>query len=475
MLEKAKQQNAFYPLSYGQNALYFLYLTSPESTAYNVAVSIRILSKPDFNALRKAFQLLINKHLALRTTYAIKDGKPVQEVHGYQEVYFEEIDTLNFNEADLKIKVREVHKIPFDLERGPVFRVHLFKVSEENYILLINMHHIASDGLSIGIWLNELKLFYTSEIKGERISLQPSKATYIDYVKMQREMLSSSKGEELWNYWKKQLSGFSGNIRFPYDYPRSAVNKHKGSTVDFEITKELLNELKLFAKEEGVTLYTLLISSFLVLLHKYCNQDEIFIGSTTAGRNFIDTENIVGYFVNPIVINGKFEGNPTFKTFLKKMRETILDALKHQDFPFPLLVERLMPAREPGVTPIFQIEFGFYSIPKDDPLQQIMAAGSEGVQMEWAGLKLEHYELKQQEEQFDLMFEVAESIDKISGYLKYNVDLFKERTITGISNRFKILLKNILSHRNIRISDLNIFEERKIPSIKRIERNQLIN
>ncbi|MEO8666283.1 MAG: condensation domain-containing protein, partial [Ignavibacteria bacterium] len=148
LLEKTKQQNAFYPLSYGQKALYFLHLDSPESAAYNVAFVTRILSQPDIPVLKRSFQKLINKHPSLRTTYSVKEGKPVQEVQGYQEIFFEEVKADDLNEEELKTEIQKVYSTPFDLEKGPVFKVYLFRVTNENYVLLINMHHICSDGWS---------------------------------------------------------------------------------------------------------------------------------------------------------------------------------------------------------------------------------------------------------------------------------------------------------------------------------------
>jgi hypothetical protein len=471
LLEKAKRENSFFPLSYGQKALYFLYLTSPESAAYNVAFTARIISECDIDALHRSFQNLINRHTSLRTTYNIRDGKPIQEVHGYQEIFFEVTDVAVLNEDELKEKVKAVYLIPFDLENGPVFKVHLFKISKDNIILLFKFHHIASDGWSFGIILNELELFYLSEAEGKKISLPHSKINFSDYINMQGEMLKGPKGKELLEYWKNELSDSSTILNLPFDRQRVNTNTNEGSSVFFESGKELLNKLRTLTKSEGVTLFTILISSFLLLLYKYSNQKDILLGTTTAGRNFSGTEYLVGYFVSPVAIRGRFNEDMSFKTFLNHVKKTVLGALEHQDYPFPLLVEKLMPVREQNITPIFQVEFGLNKIPQNTPVQNIIVAGNDGLQVDWAGLKLEHYPLKQQEGQFDMFFEIAESENNISGYLKYNTDLFDEQTIVRMTNRYKILLNNITENVQTNISDLKIFEETKLPSISRIQRN----
>jgi len=376
LLEKAKKENSCFPLSFGQKALFFLYLNSQDSAAYNVAFCTRIISKTDENVLRRAFQNLVNRHPSLRTTYNIKDGEAIQEVHSYQEIFFDVTDASGLSEDELNEKVKEVYLIPFDLENGPVFKVHLFKISEDNLILLFKFHHIACDGWSFGIILNELELFYLSETEGKKISLPNSKISFEDYVSLQEKMLNGPKGKELLEYWKNELSGSSTVLNLPLDRQRTSANSNKGSSVFFETGKELLIKLKTLAKSEGVTLYTILISSFLLLLYKYSNQKDILLGTTTAGRNFSGTEDLVGYFVSPVVIRGRFNDDVSFKTFLSQIKKTVLGALEHQDYPFALLVENLIQVREQNITPIFQVEFGLTRIPKGTPIQEIIIAGS---------------------------------------------------------------------------------------------------
>ncbi|MBK8552599.1 MAG: AMP-binding protein [Ignavibacteria bacterium] len=456
LLEKAEQENSFYPLSYGQRALFFLYLNSPESSSYNVAFTARILSKIDLDSLRKAFQKLINRHPVLRTTFLFKEGKPVQEVHVYREISIEEIDATGLSEEQLYQQVKEAYSVPFDLENGPVFRVHLFKISEENTILLINMHHILSDGWSLGIILNETGTLYQAESEGKHNSLPKLQTTYFDYVKKHDEMLSSSKGEELWSYWKEELSGSNTKLDLPYDRQRPESPTTDGSMVYISIDHELTSALRAFAKSEGVTIYNLLLTAYLVLLHKYSNQNDILIGTTTAGRNIPDTKDIAGYFVNPVVIRGNFSEETTFKSFLNQTRKTVLGALEHQDFPFSLLVEKLMPVREPGLSPVFQAEFGLYKIQPGNDILNLMSAGSKGKQVVWGNLKAEYYELRQQEGQFDLLLELQETEERISGYLKYSTDVFEQDTISKMSERYKNLLQNILKYPDRKISELNL-------------------
>ncbi len=453
--------------------MYFLHTQIPEGASYNVAFAARIISRPDINALRKSFQRLVNRHAALRTTYKIKDGIPVQEVHTFQEIFFEVIEATDLNEDELTKKVKETYRIPFDLENGPLFKVYLFKISDDNFVLLINMHHIASDGWSLGIILREAELFYLSETENKEINLPAFKMSYTDYIKKQDEMLNGQRGTELWNFWEKELEGCMTSVNLPFDKPKTSTVSNRGSMVHIGFDRELTLKLRAFAKSEGVTLYTLLLTAFFVLIHKYSNQADILIGSSTAGRNISDTKDLVGYFVSPVVMRGKFYEEKMFKTFLNEVRKTVLDALQNQDFPFPLLVEKMIPQRIPGTTPIFQIEFGLYKINPGEPILSLFESGNFGKKVLWGNMEVEYFEMTQQEGQFEMLMELTEGEEIISGYLKYKTDLFREETISRIARRYKTLLENILRNPDQKISEIQIFEETKYSPIKRIEREAI--
>ena len=467
MSEKANKENKIFPLSYGQQALYFLNLNSPESSAYNVAFTARILSHLNTDSLRKSFQRLLNKHQILRTTYFLKDGRPVQEIHGYQEIFFDVINCEGLSDTEVSKKVNDIYGKPFDLEIGPVFKIYLFKISTGNNILLINMHHICSDGWSIGIMLNELKDFYSAENGETNINFHNNNFEYSDFIKYQRELVDSEKGEDYWKYWQNELSGELSVLSLPTDKPRPPIQSFKGKTVYFYLDNELVNSIKNFSKKEGTTLFVTLHTVFQILLHKYSGQNEIIIGSPTAGRNNSDFQNIVGYFINPVSIKGNFTDDITFKNFLKQIKQKVLGAMSNQDFPFPVIVERLLKKRDASRLPVFQTFFGLQKVTGDNHIQEILVPGNKDVKVQWGKLLLEPYQLSQQEGQFDLLLEFFEGEKLFTGVLKYNSEIFEEDRIVKMSCHLKTLLKEITKDPEKIISEYKI--------ISNDEENQIIN
>jgi len=431
-----------------------------------VAFTVRIVSKPDIDALRKAFQKLLNNNESLRSTYYLNEGKPVQEVHGYKEVFFEEIDVKELNEEELKTKVIEVYKTPFDLEKGPVFKVHLFRVSDANFILLLKMHHICSDGWSIGIMLNELKQLYEDEINGnESVILNSQK--YSDYINYQKELINSAEGEKLWLYWKNELCGEIPVLDLPADKPRPALQIFNGATEYFFLEKDIVDKLKKLSQSEGTTLFVTLLTAYQILLHRYSGQNEILIGTATAGRNKTDFEKIIGYFINPVVIRGKFYDKLSFKDFLNQIKKKVLGAIANQDFPYPLVVERLLKKRDPSRSPIFQAFFGLQKVPKGKEIQELVVPGNEGARVSWGKLELESFDIPQQEGQFDLMLEFFEGENIFTGLIKYNADVFNPDRIKRMCGQFQILLNSIINNPDKKISELEILSE--------IEKKKIIN
>ena len=462
--EKANKENVVYPLSYGQKALYFLYLSTPESAAYNVAFTCRIVSNPDINALKKSFQRLLNRDESLRTTYYIRDGIPVQEVHGFSEINFEHTDCTGFSEAELKNKITDIYKIPFDLENGPVFRVYLFEAGKNNFILMMKMHHICSDGWSIGIMLNELKQLYEDEINGTHSSFQPLTHTYHDYVSYNQELAESSEGEKIWTYWRNELSGELPVLNMPTDYPRPSVQTMAGLTEHFLLDNKLTDRLKKLAQSEGTTLFVVLMTAYQILLHRYSEQHDIIVGTPTAGRSKTEFSNIIGYFINPVVIRGIFSGDMTFSEFLKQIKGKVLGAITNQEYPFQLIVEKLLKSRDPSRSPVFQAFFGLQKVPKGKDIQELIVPGNEGVRINWSSLVLESYEIPQQEGQFDLMLELFEGENIFPGLIKYNSNIFSKERIRRMCIHFRTLLESIADNPGKNISRLEIMsdEEKKI-------------
>ncbi len=351
---------SFHRMSHGQKALWLLYQLAPESTAYNLMHAACICSNLDVPALRHAFQALIDRHACLRSTFTVMEEEPAQLVHDYMEVPFTVIDASTWSLDELKSRMEEEADSPFDLERGPVLRVNLFARSNKESFLLLVIHHIAFDFLSLDVMINELRILYDTKNRAEAVSTLTTQ--YPDYVRWQTEMIAGPQGEKLWDYWQHQLSGKLPPLDIPTDRPRPAVQRYFGATQNFIIGEDLTRQLKDFAKAEQATLYMTLLAVFQVLLHRYTAQEDILVGSPTAGRSRAEFLPIIGYFVNPVVLRVDVSGNPSFRAILKRVAGVVLGAIEHSDYPFPLLVQRLQPVRDSSRSPLFQVAFIFDAV-----------------------------------------------------------------------------------------------------------------
>ena len=348
--QKHTSSESVFPLSYAQQALWFLYKLAPQSWANNVLLAARIHLYIDIPVLQRAFQALIERHPSLRTTYTTLDSRPVQQVHEHSQIHFQETDAFSWSQNELNNRLLEEAHRPFDLEQGPVLRVNLF-TSETEHILMLTVHHIAVDFCSLTVLLDELRVLYTHDAR----ALPPLNLQYADYVRWQAEMLASAEGERLWTYWQRQLAGELPVLNLPIDLPRPPLQTYNGASHVFKLSEDLTRQLKAQGGGEA-TLYMTLLAAFFVLLYRYTGQEDILVGSPTTNllREF---SKIVGVFLNPVVLRADLSENPTFKTFQNQVSHTVLDAFNHQDYPFSLLVERLHPIQDPRRSPLFQVMF----------------------------------------------------------------------------------------------------------------------
>ena len=425
--ERASQARSVHPLSHGQKALWFLHQSAADSPAYNTAFAARTRSPIDVAALRGVFQMLITRHAALRTVYPTRDGEPVQEVHGYQELTFREIDASSWTQQKLLCQIHEDYERPLDLRHGPVLRVDLYTHAGDDHVLLVTLHHIACDAWSIWTLMRELCVLYpvAAGTAGRAKVLPPPKRQYHDFVARQDEMLASPEGERLWRYWSRQLSGELPVLSLPTDHPHPPLRRLRGASHFFPIPERLSRQLRELGKSRGATLYMTLLAAFHVLLHRYSGQDDIIVGSPIAGRQDLDFAQSVGYFANPIPLRADLSGDPTFEQFLGRVRRTVLDGLDHQDFPFPLLVERLQAKRDPSRSPVFQALFVLQKPPQAAEWTTPRTPSETSRRPSWGELELEPFDIPQMEGQFDLALEFTESEQALSGVLKYNTDLFE--------------------------------------------------
>ena len=444
-----------HPISYGQRALWFLNQLSPGSTAYNITYAAYVRSDVDATILRRSVEALVDRHPILRTTYAAHDGQPVQHVHWRKEADFEVVEAATWTWQYLTEWRRKEADRPFDLQQGPVLRVKLLRRAGAEHILLLTVHHIAVDFWSLDVLLDNLRDFYDA-IKADRpLPRHPAnQREYVDYVSWQAAMLESPEGEQHWHYWRAQLSRHVGVVNIPTDRPRPTVQTYNGTLHRFQLDEELVCRLKDLTKIEGTTLYVTILAAYQVLLSRYCCQEDFLVGSPMVGRSLAGLEETVGHFVNPVVLRADLSGDPTFVSLLGRVRETVLGALEHQDFPFALLVERLQPPRDLSRSPLFQVAFAWDKPRHFDRQGASRLDGNEGSGCPQDGkLEFRTLTVEQGGAQFDLMLIVHEQDGSLAGAFEYNSDLFDADTIARMERHFLTLLNAIVAGSDRPISD----------------------
>lgn len=455
-------------LSYGQKSLWFMQQLEPGNAAYNIFFAARIQSELDANALKKSLDIIAERHASLRTIYLNNNNEPLQKIQASSRNYFSEIDAKKWKENELKERIIKEAHTPFDLSKGPLFKACLFETSESEHILFLNFHHIAVDLWSIVLILSELRILYPAIKKGEKPELQHIGLQYTDFANWQKKYLESPEGKQSLEYWRHQLSGELPVVNLPLDKTRPAVKTYNGAIFSFQINNKITNRLKAIVRDENSTLYIVLLAAFNILLSKYTNQDEIVVGSPAAGRNHPELENIVGYFVNSMVVKSRVIESLSFREYLLNLRKIVLEALDHQDYPFSLLVEKMQHYRGASRSPFFDVMF---VLERPHLLKELGLAGfilsDSGAKINIGGLKMESYHIEQNVAQFDLTLSIVEKADSLSASFQFNTDLFEKSTIRQMAEHFCNLLTEISENPGQGISELSLISQQ--------ERNVLAN
>jgi amino acid adenylation domain-containing protein len=464
LLKKSQAgQPSVYPLSYGQRALWFLHQMAPQGAAYNISRAMRITSAVDVEALRRAFQSLVDRHTSLRTIFAEVAGEPVQKVVTDSKVCFEYVDARSWSEVELRNAVTEQSHLPFSLTQGPLFRASLYARSEKDHVLHVMLHHIVADYWSLTLLLDEVGSLYEAYHSRGEAQLEGMEAGYAEFVEWQREKLSGPDGEQLRNYWKKELSGELTPLSLPADHARPPVQTFRGSSLPFKLDLQLTEKLKRLGAERQATLFATLLAAFQVLLHRLTSQKEIIVGCPVAGRPRAEFANTVGYFVNAVPLRADFQQRQTFIEFLSQVRNRVSKALAHDLYPFPLMVEQLGIARDPAVSPIFQSMFVFqqtYGNRSRDFVR--FALGEPQARITLGGLPLELLPIEQRSAQFDLTFTAGDGPDGIVGSWEYSSDLFDQATVARWVESFSILLEAIVETPEMPVSQLPLLSSSEV-------------
>jgi amino acid adenylation domain-containing protein len=455
------------PLSFAQHRLWFLEQLEGESAAYNESVALCLTGPLNVRALEQSLREIVRRHEILRTTFPMINGVPIQviaPVSDERNITMPVMDLWQLPEVEQSAEVQrlatEEARRPFDLANGPLLRVTLLKLDVspgsagfQEHVLLVTMHHIICDGWSTGIFVREIAALYEAFLQGLPSPLPELPIQYADFAHWQRQWLTgpstvlrtSGVLETQLNYWKQQLVGAPPLLELPTDRPRPPVQTFRGSTECFEVNPDLTYKLKMLSRQEGVTLFMILLAVFKTLLYRYTEQADIVIGSPIANRNQFEIEGLIGFFVNTLALRTSLQGNPAFSELLQRVQQTALGAYEHQDVPFERLVEALELERNLSHAPLFQVMFG---------LQQAQVE-----KLALPGLTISPLKIERGTAKFDLTLAMMETAQGLSGEWEYNTDLFDAATIRRMMGHFLTLLEAIATNPRQRISELPLLTE----------------
>ena len=416
------------PLSYGQRALWSLHTWAPAGAAYNLAAAAATASPIDAAALRRSLAILVARHAALRTRYGEREGEPFQIALAAAALDFGVESAPGLDGEELRERLRAEAFRPFDLAGGTPLRVRLWETAPDRRVLLLAVHHIAADFTSVSLLLRELDRLYLQETGAvARVELPPPAAGYLDYVRWQERQLAGEAGRRSWLYWRERLSGELPLLALSTDRPRSAVLSDPGDALSLRLGAEATGRLREAARSAGVTLFSVLLAAFAILLHRHTGQLDLLVGSPAAGRTRRRFADLVGYCVQTVVLRVDLAGEPAAAELLRRTRDTVAGALEHQDFPLPVLAERLRPGRDAGRSSLFQAMFVLHRGRPSEGLAAGLAEialGAGGVRLDLGGMELESIALEEHRAQLDLTLATAETGDGLLLALQYSRDLF---------------------------------------------------
>jgi condensation domain-containing protein len=440
--KRAKQSSL--PLSFAQQRLWFLDQLVPNHPFYNMPWALRLEGKLDVGALERAINEIVRRHEVLRTRFEVEGGEPVQIIDEWELRRVEQVDLMSLTPEERAEEVSRIAKeeaeTGFDLSRGPLLRVKVLKLEEEEYVMLYTMHHIVSDGWSMGILVNELSELYRAYRSGRPAQLPALPIQYADFAVWQRSWLQGDVLENQLAYWKRQLGRELPVLELPTDKARPPMQTYRGAEHSQMLPAALLSSLRTLSLEQGCTLFMTLLAAFKTLLSYLTGQTDICVGIDTANRNRPETEKLIGFFVNQLVLRAELTPKATFEELMRRVKETTLGAYAHQDLPFEKLVEALNPRREANRTPLFQVKMVLQNAPVEE--------------LKLPGLKLSSIGENASSAKFDLLLNVVEGEWGLAATLMYNSDLFEERTSIRILNRYHALLDRIVERPDARLEEL---------------------
>ena len=433
LLQKKNQQPAYAPLSFTQQRLWFLDQLLEGTPNYNIPTCVRLEGPFQPAALQNGLEEMIRRHESLRTTFPIIDDQPQQAIVPAHPYHLPVLSVMDHQdpEAEARRQIQEQANQVFDLEQGPLWKAILYRLDDEDYVLLLVMHHIITDGWSVGIFVRELVTLYTMYVQGLTPELPSLPVQYADFARWQQDWFNSSAQKTQMRYWKEALADFDGILPLPIDYPRPSVQSARGKSHYLPLGPEVAQQLSKFCKNTRSTPFMVLIAAYFGLLAQVTGENDIAVGTPVANRTRSELEGLIGFFANTIVLRMKLEDNPTFRALLQRVKKNAVDSFSHQDMPFEKLVEELQPARDLSHSPIFQTMF-------------VLQNASNG-EVSLPNLEVKPFPIEISTAKFDLLLSLNIADGDIYTAWEYNRDLFAPDTIERMAGRFKRLLQQFLS------------------------------
>jgi len=463
-IPESGREEGDHPLSHGQRSLWYLHRLDPDGAAYNIAGAARLRDPLDADALRRSLEALGRRHPALRTTVVQVDGAPTARVAADPAFELEVVEAADLDAGALQERLADEAHRPFDLAAGPLLRVAVFRRAGGGDAVVLTIHHVVADFWSLALLVRELGALYAAETGGPAADLEPVTLTCGDHARWQRRRLDGPEGERLLEYWRRQLAGEPPILDLPTDRPRPQLQSFRGGVRRRRLDPELSARLEALAHDAGATPYMLLLAGFQTLLHRLSGQSELTVGSPMMVRDAPGLTDLVGYFVNPVVLRGDLApapgaGSLTFDQLLARTRATVLGAVAHRAYPFGLLVEQLGVPHDPARSPLFQVMFVFQKdrFPEEEGLAAF-ALGEPGVTLRLgdrrSGPLLESLPLERRSSQFDLTLEMAQVGDRLAAALVYNTDLFDAATADRFLEYLETLFGGVAENPGRQLLDL---------------------
>jgi amino acid adenylation domain-containing protein len=442
------------PLSFGQERLLFLSQLEGEGVTYNAPLILRLTGPLDVSGLQYGLNEIVRRHEILRTSFVIADGQPVQIISEHNPIHLNLADLRSLNESDREAEaqrlIRENYLSKFDLGRGPLFRPLLLRLCDDEHILLLTMHHIVSDGWSSGVLLDELSKLYEAFLTGGPPPLSELTIQYADFSYWQRQQMQGALLDEQISFWKQRLEGGPTVLNLPTDLPRPAIQTFRGERQSIALSEDLSGRLKAFSQSKQASLFMTLFAAFNALLYRYTGQEDILVGTPSANRLWPEVQQLIGFFINTLILRTRLSGGAAFLEVLAQVREVALEAFAHQDLHFDKLVEVLQPERDLSRNPLIQVMFAFQEPGKPFKLPR---AGAKFIDPP-GGIS-----------RFDLSVDVKEIDGRLIVAIEYSTDLFYHSTVTRMLRHYENLLEGILANPEQRLCRLPLLspdEERSM-------------